>query len=153
MINTKNKLNNEKIFKISHKLTRIIVNKTGVDYRTQFKIVLQFVKYCDEIELIRAFVMWKYEGSQYKIKGYRSIENILNKDKYYFCNSYENKECYFSFKDNQYLVVTRDDKGVTFCHFYWDWEILMFLKTGDDLEFCHTCYYVYYNEGILKGVA
>lgn len=37
-------LNNSKVFKYAHEMTRKIVNRYGVDYRTQFSVCLKYVR-------------------------------------------------------------------------------------------------------------
>lgn len=106
----KNQLNKTARIEIAHKLTKLIVSKTGVDYNTQFEITLKFVCNSYEVDILQAFMVWKKDITCLdRVEGYKRIEHKMNTLGYSFAFSYGYLMCFINDFNTRNLVIMDKD--------------------------------------------
>ena len=106
-----NGIKRENKLKVAHKLTRIIVRKTNVNYQAQFGICLKFVCNSYKIDILKAFILWiKKENELKHLNGFSTISKYLKNDGYFFIYSYIDNEIYYSIKEDKFIIVSNGER-------------------------------------------
>ena len=121
--------------RIAHKLTKRIVNNTGVDYKTQFGITLKFVCNSTVQEIFRAFILW-FKGENYlcRIKDNIGVATECAKEGFLYVGTFGKYELYVN-NDWHGVLVKKLHKNFFKLRFIDKCNMEFLLKYSDDYMF------------------
>ena len=132
-----NNLTKKQIMRVAHRLTKIIVGNTNVDYKAQFNLCLNFVRFNSVQEIIRVFILW-VKGNKYmlRLKENMGVATEMGKTGFYFVASYGKDRYMYELyvnKDRHCILV---HKAINFFQLIFvDRKFLNCFLANNDYEF------------------